>query len=940
MTRLYYRCHSRLTLSKAISSVVRAAVECLESRMFLNAGGLDLTFGNGGTVLADFPGKAALQSDGKILVLNGTRLISRYTADGKPDTSFGINGATALPYSPATFAVRGDNKIVIASYDPSNSNDVILSRYMANGQVDTSFGGGDGEITEPFFGGDQTGPKIISKMLIRPDNNRIYLLGNVSPADNGLYDWALAAYNDTGDPYSEFSPLTTTHWGYTSVLNDAILTADNKIVAVGAFAVSDSHHPDVQEDFAVARYDEHGQPDNSFSGDGQTLINFGVDRELDPAPASDASFDVAQSVAVDANNNLVVGGFSSNPLDDTAPYYTSLARLKADGTLDATFGPGGFDGDGRLSLLLGVRGSTSTPIEVSSLPQGKVLLATAGSGSADRDFVLARLDAAGALDNTFGAGGKVSTNFGGDDSPGSLLLQSGKAVLVGASIKGTQSKLAMARYQLQDASPFSGTSVNLPGTVQFENFDNGGEGIAYHDTDTVNQGGAYRNTGVDIQPISAGGFNLGFAKAGEWTQYTVNVAQEGDYDLEIRLASLQGGGFFNLKVDANFIGTGMRVPQTRDWSKYDVVEMGMSHLSAGTHVIRLEMSANDGTGYVANFDSLQVKPHTTPTTQTPFGGTPFTTPGRLQLENYDEGGEGVAYHDTEAANLGGVYRNSDADVEAIPATSGGGYALDFAKAGEWTEYTFVVPPLQGASYDLALRYAAPRGGVVNIEIDGTPVSQPVTLRNTASWQDYQLDFPAFNVSLTPGTHVLRLSQISNGSYGYVANFDYLEFQRYREPFYSTPFNPGETIQAEDYDTGGEGWTYHDTDPANLSGAYRPADGVDIEPTTDTGGGYNVGFAKAGEWIEYTVNGLTSGDGLFGIEVRIASLRAGGKFHFEVDGATVASFVVPATGSWQTYTTLSSAKNVRLTPGAHRLRLVMDQNNSTGYVANFNWMKVN
>jgi len=614
--------------------------------------------------------------------------------------------------------VRSDNKIVIASYDPSNSNDIILSRYTANGQVDNSFGGGDGEITEPFFGGDQTGPKLISKMLIRPDNNRIYLAGNVSPADNGLYDWALSAYNDTGDPYAEFSGLTTTHWGYTSTLNDAVLTRDNKIVAVGAFTVSDSHHPDVQEDFAIARYDEHGQPDTSFSGDGQTLINFGVDRELNPAPANDSSFDVAQAVAVDGSNNIVIAGYSYNPDDDIAPYYTSIARLKADGRLDASFGPGGFDGDGRVSLLIATRVSPPTPTDVAILPSNKVLLASAGLGAAGRDFVVTRLNVNGSFDDTFSdnifaPGAKIYTDFGGDDAPDTLLLHDGKAVVTGVSYGASQPRLAMARYLTGESSPFGGTPINLPGTLEFENFDNGGEGVAYHDTDAVNQGGVYRNTGVDIQAIPSGGYNLGFARAGEWTQYTVNVAQAGDYDLEVRLASLRGGGTFRLEMDGSLLAGNVTVPNTHDWSNYDVVEMGRAHLTAGTHVIRLVMSANDATGYVANFDSLKVTANTANTPQTPFGGTAFTTPGRLQLENYDEGGEGVAYHDTEAANLGGAYRNAGADVEAIPAASGGGNALDFAKAGEWTEYTFVAPPLQGASYDLLLHYAAPRGGCLD-----------------------------------------------------------------------------------------------------------------------------------------------------------------------------------------------------------------------------------
>jgi len=217
---------------------------------------------------------------------------------------------------------------------------------------------------------------------------------------------------------------------------------------------------------------------------------------------------------------------------------------------------------------------------------------------------------------------------------------------------------------------------------------------------------------------------------------------------------------------------------------------------------------------------------------------------------------------------------------------------------------------------------------------------PITLHDSASWQSYRYASVAIDLFLTPGTHVLRLSQISNGSYGYVANFDYLEFQRYRDPFQHSTFAPGETLQAEDFDIGGEGLTYHDLDAANLGTAtYRLGEGVDIEPTGDSGGGYNVGFARAGEWMEYAI-GATADDALFGIDVRLASLRAGGKLHFELNGKTVASFTVPATPSWQTYTTLSSAQNIHIGGGGGILRLVMDQNNSTGYVANFNWMRVN
>src|SRR4026207_1017032 len=73
------------------------------------------------------------------------------------------------------------------------------------------------------------------------------------------------------------------------------------------------------------------------------------------------------------------------------------------------------------------------------------------------------------------------------------------------------------------------------------------------------------------------------------------------------------------------------------------------------------------------------------------------------------------------------------------------------------------------------------------------------------------------------------------------------------PFGGTiPVLPSATIQFEDFDAGGAGVAYGDASPGNIGGAYRPTD-VDIQPTTDAGGGYNVGWVSAGEWLNYTVS---------------------------------------------------------------------------------------
>src|SRR6185369_4073862 len=93
--------------------------------------------------------------------------------------------------------------------------------------------------------------------------------------------------------------------------------------------------------------------------------------------------------------------------------------------------------------------------------------------------------------------------------------------------------------------------------------------------------------------------------------------------------------------------------------------------------------------------------------------------------------------------------------------------------------------------------------------------------------------------------------------------------------------PG-TVQAEDYDKGGEGCGYHDADTSNQGGQYR-SDGVDIESSTDTNGGYDVGYTAAGEWLNYSIN-VTAGT--YAINVRVASNGSGGTFHVNLDGSNV------------------------------------------------------
>ncbi len=150
------------------------------------------------------------------------------------------------------------------------------------------------------------------------------------------------------------------------------------------------------------------------------------------------------------------------------------------------------------------------------------------------------------------------------------------------------------------------------------------------------------------------------------------------------------------------------------------------------------------------------------------------------------------------------------------------------------------------------------------------------------------------------------------------------------PYSGTPAPIPGTIQAENFNTGGEGVAYHDSDTTNSGGQYRTSEGVDIEATTDTGAGYNVGWTAAGEWMKYTVNVASSGT--YNLNFRVASAQAGGTFHLEVDGANVSgTMTVPNTGGWQVWTTLTKT-GVSLSAGQHILRWVTD---AAG--GNYNWM---
>jgi hypothetical protein len=319
--------------------------------------------------------------------------------------------------------------------------------------------------------------------------------------------------------------------------------------------------------------------------------------------------------------------------------------------------------------------------------------------------------------------------------------------------------------------------------------------------------------------------------------------------------------------------------------------------------------------------------------QSPSSPSPILLPGIIEVEDFDPGGEGVAYHDTEPANLGGNYRASEGvDVQPYPfvAVPFFDHYVGFVKAGEWLNYT--VDIAQAGEHEVAAVVSHLRaGGQFHLESDGKRLGPDMTVPNTGSWTRFTQ--VKQRVMLPAGQHVLRLAFDTNGAIGYVGNFEQIQISSAfggQTPFKGTPFRG--RVEAEDFDSGGEGIAYHDSNPINGGAVYRPDEGVDIQPAGDEDGGFAVGFMKPGEWLEYTINISLGWQYDFGF--RVASLKRGGSFHVEVDGRHRASVSVPDTGGWQKWDNVSASFGINA--GRHVVRLLMESPGDLGYVMNLNW----
>src|ERR1051326_7479190 len=191
--------------------------------------------------------------------------------------------------------------------------------------------------------------------------------------------------------------------------------ADGKYLTAGV--LNYAYHTS-DDDIVLVRYNANGSTDNTFGTNGIVRTNF--------AQGTD---DIANAVAIQSDGKIVIAGQSVTNF--------ALARYNTDGTLDNTFGTGGM-----ITTIFGSSSSAANGIVV--LPGNKIVAV----GNAGSDFALARYNTDGTLDNTFGTGGKVTTDFTstGDVALSVALMNDGRLVVSGYTVNFNGEEFALARY--------------------------------------------------------------------------------------------------------------------------------------------------------------------------------------------------------------------------------------------------------------------------------------------------------------------------------------------------------------------------------------------------------------------------------------------------------------------------------------------------------------
>jgi uncharacterized delta-60 repeat protein len=354
---------------------------------------------------------AVWQPDGKLLLVTATGggnpdiAVARYDASGAPDTSFNGSGSAVVAFDlggsnadqPRAVVVQPDGKVLVAGTAATASGtDFALARLNPDGSPDASFNG-TGKKTLAFdLGG--TRDDAANAVALLPDG-RIVVAGTAATVVGGT-DVVVARLKADGATDTSFGGA-----GFKTVAFDVggskdddaralVVQPDGKVLVAGAAATASG------TDFALARLNPDGSPDASFNGTGKKTLAFDLGGTRD---------DAANALALQPDGRILAAGVAAT----AAGTDFALARLKPDGTLDASF-----NGSGLRTVAVDAGGSKDDAANALALqPDGRILAAGVAATAAGTDFALARLNPDGSPDTSFNGSGFETVHFNLVPSP-------------------------------------------------------------------------------------------------------------------------------------------------------------------------------------------------------------------------------------------------------------------------------------------------------------------------------------------------------------------------------------------------------------------------------------------------------------------------------------------------------------------------------------------
>lgn len=424
-------------------------------------GDLDASFGNGGqlnsdpTAFTESPADAVLDPQGRMVVVfsgfpkeaANRAFVARYLANGEIDGSFGSGGVTEIPWTttnesqgPAGVAIDGQGRIVVGgdAVKGVRGFDIAAARLLPGGTLDPSFGEG-GVVTidvpgDGFDVGESVAVDSLGRVLVA---GRAIKTGGPTPQSS----MTVVRWTEAGVPDPTFGEK-----GIAKVNVAGLPQAGASTLALdgsGRLVVGGSAGDEKGSSPIVARLLDDGSLDPSFGGGGIVPVNFRI--------GSSSSVD---SLVLDGEKIVVTGDFK-----DESTRGLGVGRLLPNGAADVSFA-----GSGTTTVTLAGADVFANALALD--PAGRLIVGGLVQESLAANAALFRFTSAGASDPTFGNGGVARASFGAAFSLGvtPLVDSSGRYLLFGSGSSASATVLGFARFLT--GYPTAGPTQPSPPTVK------------------------------------------------------------------------------------------------------------------------------------------------------------------------------------------------------------------------------------------------------------------------------------------------------------------------------------------------------------------------------------------------------------------------------------------------------------------------------------------